>query len=392
MRTLRAVLPALLVFVGLALALTLVDEATLGLVTGRYALVVYGAGAILAAVFHRSRVVVGSAGLAYLDQMRNGGWGQEGYVAFSTALVAVLGIVALLRDRGLRSRIGLLQVSASVGVLALAHQLLRDPVAAEEFHAVRLMPAVVSDALVPPDVFVITGALALLLATLAVVRWRGSVERALLASLVLVLGAAHPPLAAAESSLLLMGAGLLLSLSVVEQSYSMAYRDELTKLPGRRALMRELAETTPPFTVAMVDVDHFKKFNDKHGHDVGDQVLQMVATHLAASPQATAYRYGGEEFTLVFPRLTRDESLAGAEAVRASIEEASFSLRGWTRPRKKPAEGKRKKPRKRRSLSVTVSIGLADSSTGDGSPEVILKKADQALYRAKEEGRNRVST
>jgi GGDEF domain-containing protein len=185
---------------------------------------------------------------------------------------------------------------------------------------------------------------------------------------------------------------LLLSLSVVEQSYSMAYRDELTKLPGRRALMRELAEMTPPFTVAMVDVDHFKKFNDKHGHDVGDQVLQMVATHLAASPDATAYRYGGEEFTLVFPRLTRDESLAGAEAVRASVEEASFSLRGWTRPRKKPAEGKRKKPRRRRSLSVTVSIGLADSSTGDGSPEVILKKADQALYRAKEEGRNRVST
>jgi PleD family two-component response regulator len=124
---------------------------------------------------------------------------------------------------------------------------------------------------------------------------------------------------------------------------------------------------------------------------VGDQVLQLVATHLAAAPTATAYRYGGEEFTLVFPRLTRDEAMAGAEAVRVSIQEASFSLRAWSRPRKKPSDGK-KKPRKRRgTLSVTVSMGLADSSTGDGSPEVVIKKADQALYRAKEEGRNRVS-
>jgi PleD family two-component response regulator len=190
-----------------------------------------------------------------------------------------------------------------------------------------------------------------------------------------------------------MAAGLLLSLSVVEQSYSMAYRDELTQLPGRRALMRDLAEMTPPFTLAMVDVDHFKKFNDTHGHDVGDQVLQLVATHLAAAPDATAYRYGGEEFTLVFPRRNRDESVPGAEAVRVSVQDAEFSLRAWNRPRKRPADGKRKKSRKRpRKLSVTVSIGLADSTTGDGSPETILKKADQALYRAKEEGRNRVST
>jgi PleD family two-component response regulator len=157
--------------------------------------------------------------------------------------------------------------------------------------------------------------------------------------------------------------------------------------------MRELAEMTPPYTVAMVDVDHFKKFNDQHGHDVGDQVLQLVATHLAAARDATAYRYGGEEFTLVFHRLTHADAVAGAEAVRMSIENATFALRRWNRPRKRPAEGKRKKSRKSpRTLSVTVSIGLAHSSSGDGLPESVLKKADQALYRAKEEGRNRVST
>jgi diguanylate cyclase (GGDEF)-like protein len=258
---------------------------------------------------------------------------------------------------------------------------------------VRLLPAGVSSFTRLPDVTLVAAAVTLLLAVLAVVRWRGPVERALLWTLALVLAATHPELSPGESATLLMVAGMSLALSVVEQSYSMAYRDELTKLPGRRALMRELAEMTPPFTVAMVDVDHFKKFNDTHGHDVGDQVLQLVATRLAAEPGLMAYRYGGEEFTLVFPRLTRDESVRAAEAARASVEAAEFSLRAWNRPRKRPTDGERKKRRKRpRTLSVTVSIGLADSASGDGSPEAVLKKADQALYRAKEQGRNRVAT
>jgi GGDEF domain-containing protein len=233
----------------------------------------------------------------------------------------------------------------------------------------------------------------MLLATLAFERRRGPVERGLFWTFALVLAALHPELTRGESSTLLMAAGLLLSLSVLEQSYSMAYRDELTKLPGRRALMRDLAEMTPPFTIGMVDVDHFKKFNDTHGHDVGDQVLQLVATRLADAPGLQAYRYGGEEFTLLFPRLKREAAMDGAEAVRASVEAAEFSLRAWNRPRKRPPEGKRKRRRKRpRRLSVTVSIGLADSTAGSGSPEAVLQKADQALYRAKEGGRNRVST
>lgn len=166
--------------------------------------------------------------------------------------------------------------------------------------------------------------------------------------------------------LLLMAAGLVLTVSILEQSYSMAYREELTRLPARRALMRDLPEASGVYTIAMVDVDHFKKFNDTYGHDVGDQALQLVATRLASSREGAAYRYGGEEFTLV-----------------------------WKRPRNRPSgkdEKRKKKPKKRpRTLSVPVRIGLADSSAGGGSPEAILKKADQALYRAKEKGRNQVS-
>jgi GGDEF domain-containing protein len=393
MRSFAAVLPAAAVLLAVTAALALVEDASLALVTERYALVVFGAGAVLGAIFHRSRVVIASAALAYLEWVRQGASGSVSLQGYLTAVLALLGALALVRDRGVRSRIGLAQVVVGLGSLAVAHQILRDPVVVEELEALRLLPAAVTERIGLLDVTIVVGAVAMLLAVLARVRWRGSVERALLWAQGLVLAAAHPSLAQGESSLLVMAAGLLLSLSVVEQSYSMAYRDELTQLPGRRALMRDLAEMTPPFTLAMVDVDHFKKFNDTHGHDVGDQVLQLVATHLSAAPGANAYRYGGEEFTLVFPRRNREESVPGAEAVRVSVQDAEFSLRAWNRPRKRPAEGKRKKSRKRpRKLSVTVSIGLADSTAGDGTPEVILKKADQALYRAKEEGRNRVST
>jgi GGDEF domain-containing protein len=393
MRSLAAVLPTAAVFLAVTAALVLVEDGTLALVTDRYALVVYGVGAVLAAVFHRSRVLIASIALAYLEWVREGASGAAAFQGHVTALLALVGGLALIRDRSVRSRLGLAQVAVGAAGLAAVHRILLDPVAVDALGAVRIIPAAVATRIGLLDVTVVVAATTMLLSILAVVRWRGSVERALLWTQALVLVAAYPALARGESSILVMAAGLLLSLSVVEQSYSMAYEDELTRLPGRRALMRDLGEMTPPFTVAMVDVDHFKRFNDTHGHDVGDQVLQLVATRLAAAPGANVYRYGGEEFTLVFPRRGRDESVAGAEAVRVAVQDAEFSLRAWNRPRKRPADGKRKKSKKRpRKLSVTVSIGLADSTGGVGSPEVILKKADQALYRAKEKGRNRVST
>jgi diguanylate cyclase (GGDEF)-like protein len=229
-------------------------------------------------------------------------------------------------------------------------------------------------------------------------RWRGPVERALLWSELLLLAAVYPTVGEAEASFMLMAVGLLLSVSVLETSYFMAYRDELTGLPARRALVHDLDQIGGTYTIAMVDVDHFKQFNDKHGHDVGDQVLQLVASRLAAAKGGgKAFRYGGEEFTLLYPGKSRDDALPHAEAVRAAVEAASFSLRAWNRPRKKPegakAKNKKEKAKKRKTkkLSVTVSIGLADSSGKDASSEAVLKKADKALYRAKQDGRNRVA-
>ncbi len=383
-------IPGLLVVAPTVLASFLVGDATLATLTARYALLVYGGGVLLAAVFHRSRVVVALTALAFLALAVP----SEGdlFVALGTAHAALFGALALTRDRGARSRGGLLQFLLSAATISLVAALLQDPVALDAFGEVRLLPGGLSAWARTPDATLVVGAISLLLGALAVFRWNGPVERGLLWAQGLILVAVHPAAGTRQASLLMMGAGVVLSLSILEQSYFMAYRDELTGLPARRALMRDLAEVGGTYTVAMVDVDHFKKFNDDHGHDVGDQVLQLVATRLSASSDARAYRYGGEEFTLLFARKTREDAMAGAEAVRAAVEEATFSLRSWKRPRKRPSRPKPKKSKKRpRALSVTVSIGLADSAGADTSPEAILKKADQALYRAKKDGRNRVS-
>jgi diguanylate cyclase (GGDEF)-like protein len=142
----------------------------------------------------------------------------------------------------------------------------------------------------------------------------------------------------------------------------------------------------------MVDVDHFKKFNDTYGHDAGDQVLRKVGRHLAAAPGGgRAFRYGGEEFTVVFAGLGKKEAEPYLEALRARIEEAGFSLRGVKRPKKKPKE-RRASPRGGKSVHVTVSIGLAECGEKFTTAAEVIAAADQALYRAKQAGRNQVQS
>ena len=102
-------------------------------------------------------------------------------------------------------------------------------------------------------------------------------------------------------SAFMAAAGAILFISLLEESHSLAFRDTLTGLPGRRALEERLRSLGGRYTIAMVDIDHFKNFNDQHGHDVGDQVLKLVAARLAeVGGGGRAYRYGGEEFSVLF--------------------------------------------------------------------------------------------
>jgi diguanylate cyclase (GGDEF)-like protein len=170
----------------------------------------------------------------------------------------------------------------------------------------------------------------------------------------------------------------------------MAYHDELTGLPARRALNEALQRLNDTYTVAMVDVDHFKKFNDTHGHDVGDQVLRMVAERLGrVDGGGRAFRYGGEEFAVLFPGKSAQESAPHLETLRMAVAGATFTLRGKDRPKRKPES--RGRGGGAGKVTVTVSIGAAQAR-GSAVPEEVVKAADRALYRAKEGGRNRVET
>ena len=188
----------------------------------------------------------------------------------------------------------------------------------------------------------------------------------------------------------------------------MAFHDELTSLPGRRRLEEQLLGMGPAFTIAMVDVDHFKKFNDTHGHDVGDQVLRMVGARLAdVTGGGRAYRYGGEEFSILFPDKTVEQTLPHLENVRTAIE--NYVLISRTKDRRQ-AERDREDRRMKSGedsdstsraagrnmteaepLSVTISIGVAERNRRLHTPAAVLRAADEALYRAKHAGRNRVN-
>ena len=186
--------------------------------------------------------------------------------------------------------------------------------------------------------------------------------------------------------------GLILTLTVLQETYNMAFRDDLTGLPSRRALNEQLTGLGRQYVMAMVDVDHFKRFNDTYGHDVGDQVLKMVASKMqGVKGGGKSFRYGGEEFTIIFPRKRMAETLPHLEDLRKAIAGYKLWLRSTDRPKKaKEGEKRRTGSGGDTAVSVTVSIGVAESLEGH-APAETLRDADKALYRAKHKGRNQIS-
>jgi diguanylate cyclase (GGDEF)-like protein len=210
-------------------------------------------------------------------------------------------------------------------------------------------------------------------------------------------------------------AALILGASLIETSYVLAYHDELTGIHGRRAFNEALLSLDQQYAIAIVDIDHFKKFNDTYGHDVGDQVLCMVAKRLSqVGGDGQAFRCGGEEFAIVFRNTSAKEAFEHLDSLRQVIEKSTFQVRGSERRAERRAEKRsdpqnelrtggsdRRKPTRKKTasaspsqspdrLSVNVSIGVAEPSTRYRQPEQVIQAADQALYRAKNKGRNRV--
>ncbi len=160
---------------------------------------------------------------------------------------------------------------------------------------------------------------------------------------------------------------------------ALAATDGLTGIANRHAMENALAhawqrcaQRQHPLTVMMIDVDHFKQFNDTHGHHIGDLQLRRVAQTLASQVQeadALVARYGGEEFVLILPGCNQQAAQARGERLRSAVEQVSG------------AAGQR----------VTISIGIAIAvPVLEEDPMALVRCADQALYRSKREGRNRV--
>lgn len=193
-------------------------------------------------------------------------------------------------------------------------------------------------------------------------------------------------------SMFTMSAGFLL-FGLLHRSHEQAFIDELTLVPGRRALNSDMDQLSGRYTIAMMDIDHFKKFNDTYGHDIGDNVLSMVATQLTrVRGRGKVYRYGGEEFTILFKGRLAQDCVPYLEEIRTLIADYPFRVRDND---VRPDDGKsgmtqrRAKP-KADVTQVTISIGVADSTSGASHPNEVIKLADESLYEAKQKGRNRV--
>ena len=395
-RLFSKLVPEVLILVAATLLVTM--PALRGTATGLatvFPFTVVAAALLLGWRFNRSRLVFAIALLALTEYLLLRGVDvprDRFYFNAMTFLLPInLALVALLPERGTLTPAGLLRwVLLGVQVLVVVFLAKSFPDKALKFLTARLLPArwTVWTAVSQPSIITFVAIVVLL----ALAWWREpqSPVRGYCYALIAVFAGLSWPAAGPGQEIWLATAGLILVIAVIEASYMMAYRDGLTELPGRRALNEALPRLSGQFSVAMVDVDHFKRFNDTYGHDAGDHVLRLVAARLAQAPGGgTAYRYGGEEFALVFPGKGQDECLPHLEELREIVETSRFTMRRRFRPRVKPKNDKGRKTRQ--AITITVSIGVAERNHRNTSPDQVVQAADKALYRAKEAGRNRVS-
>ncbi len=182
---------------------------------------------------------------------------------------------------------------------------------------------------------------------------------------------------------------IILLHSILRMYWQRVYIDELTDIPNRRALDESLATVDGIYCLAMIDIDHFKKFNDTYGHDEGDNVLRFVASIIAKVQGGKAYRYGGEEFCAVFKNTSVKDAFDAADRMRRELSERKFHIRS-KKAKKTASNGKKKALNPRKNAKVTISVGIAGPDRSNPTPEKVFKLADNALFKAKKSGRNQV--
>jgi len=396
---LRLSLPALL----LALAL-IIERGWPGLLPAPPVLLVASrvlllATFLLAGRFRRARIAWAAAALALAQEAGNLEAGNlVAGVLFSAVTLLLplhLALAAWMREGRLLSSASTLRF-AVLGIEALTVAALTRPslLPLGTLLGQPFLPAPIPADLALPHAGLMSLAVALLAVGARLLRRPGAME----VGLATALGAVAAAALSGASTFYLGIASLVLLVALLESAFSLAFEDGLTGLPGRRALEEVLPDLPSTYALGMVDVDHFKRLNDRHGHEVGDQVLRLVGRLLGkVGGGGQAFRYGGEEFTVVFAGLGAAEAEPHLEALRQTIADYPFTVRSPERPRKggEKAAASRGRSKKGKggdkALAVTVSIGVSSPGGKRHTPEQVLKAADQALYRSKKNGRNRLS-
>jgi len=362
----------------------------------------FSIGAVLAVTFKRGRVLAALVVLliAYVAQQL---WLQAGvdslrartvYLALGLFVPLNLAVLAFVPERGTLNRHGALRLAVLAAQAALTAWIIwsgSTGLVAAAYHPFLGRGAVSAGHL--PQLSILVIALGLLATLFATFLTRSAINANLAGAIVAFAVGAHVIGASTAFSVFIAAAKVMLTIGVLQDTFRMAFRDELTGLPSRRALNEQLMAVPRTYTIAMLDVDHFKKFNDTYGHDLGDQILRMIAGRIArVGGGGRAFRYGGEEFTVLFPGKGLGEAVPFLEALRENVEAYRLALRASDRPKKsKGSKRQRGGWRAKRSVSVTISIGVAERNERLPTPEEVIQAADRALYRAKEKGRNQVS-
>lgn len=308
---------------------------------------------------------------------------------YITPLATALGYLVLysLKERGLFSSFGIVRTSLGIGILLASYFALKN-FSPQMQHALQspLLHVKLKMFFLAPDFIVLIALISFVFVFFIGLIFDSSVQKA---PFWMLLSQLIPPLWLQDkNSYILFSfiATLIAIAALVHDAYKMAYIDTLTEIPGRRALEESLLRLGSNYSIAMVDIDFFKKFNDKFGHDIGDDVLKMVAILLTTVKyKGKVYRYGGEEFTILFRSSKTQECLIALEEIREKIFKRGFTIRDKNRPEKAPKKSDKSEKIKNERLSV--SIGFATSRKGK-TPQEIIKLADEALYKAKESGRN----
>ena len=365
---------------------------------------ILGVGILLGWRFHRSRLALVILVLILADRILYywgpggvSGFGSEKVIFYVTAILLPvnLALFYLVKERGIFNLRGLMRLLFILAQpLAVYFCLLKRPEVFQYLeHNFINLPLL--DTLHLPQSVLFVNAAVIFIFMIGSLLSNNPIQRGFFWALLAIAAALYGISSASGASIYFSVAGLILILSMIESAYAMAYHDELTGLPARRALNTTMQSLGRRYTIAMLDIDFFKKFNDRYGHDIGDQVLCMVASHIGrVGGGGKPFRYGGEEFTVVFPGKSKGDVVSYLESLRESIAGSKFGLRGKTRPKKAPRKKTKRRTKKKsaRTVSVTISIGAAEAGPKLSKPAEVIKAADRALYRAKKKGRNCVVT